>query len=205
VRPYRHKHSDDRRRAIVEAALACFGEHGLEATTIGHVRARATASTGSIYHHFRDKEGLAAEVYRYVLGQYHASLLAALPAFTTARGLVRGVVRHLLEWAAANRDAVKFLVEMRWSTDVRAHDAGIREDTSEMFAAVAAEIERHVRARALRELPHHLYVAVLAGPALALVARWVRDGMRSDLAADANALADAAWKALACEKGGRHV
>jgi AcrR family transcriptional regulator len=204
VKPYQHKHTRDRKRAIVEAALACFGERGLEATTIGDVRRRATASTGSIYHHFRDKEGLAAEVYRHVLGEYHASLLAALPGFPTARALVRGVVCHLLAWAGANRDAVKFLVEMRWSAAVQPFDAGIRKDTSDMFTAVAAEIDRHVRARALSEMPRHLYVAVIAGPALALISRWVREGMEGDLTADADALADAAWRALARDKGERN-
>jgi hypothetical protein len=32
---------------------------------------------------------------------------------------------------------------------------------------------------------------------LTLIARWVRDGMTTDLEGDADALADAAWKALA--------
>src|SRR5262245_41994905 len=109
---YRHSGTGERRREIVEAALACFGEAGVEATTIDDVKTRATASTGSIYHHFRDKEGLAAEVYRHVLGEYHASLRQALPAWSSARALVRGIVRHLVVWVTTNRDAARFLVEM---------------------------------------------------------------------------------------------
>jgi AcrR family transcriptional regulator len=197
---YRHKRTDDRRREIVEAALACFGEAGLEATTIGHVKARATASTGSIYHHFRDKDGLAAEVYRHVLRDYHASLLASLSSWRTARALVRGIVRHLVTWVDANRDAARFLVEMRHSDAVLPFDAGIRDDTGDFLAAVSAGIERHVRSGALRELPTHVYSPVIIGPALMLVAGWVRAGMRNDLTADAEALADAAWNAVAANR-----
>jgi AcrR family transcriptional regulator len=197
---YRHKRTHDRRREIVEAALACFGEAGVEATTIGDVRARATASTGSIYHHFRDKDGLAAEVYRHVLREYHSSLLAELPSWRSARSLVRGIVRHLIAWVDTNRDAARFLVEMRHSDAVLPFDASIRDDTSEFVAAISAALARHVRAGALRALPMRVYAAVIIGPALALVAGWVRDGMRDDLKTDAEALADAAWNAVTAHR-----
>ncbi len=50
----------DRRDQILAAALGAFAEKGFAAATIEDVRERSGASTGSIYHHFGDKEGLAA-------------------------------------------------------------------------------------------------------------------------------------------------
>ena len=193
----RQSRSGGRRREIVEAALACFGQNGLEATTIEDVRSRSAASTGSIYHHFGGKEGLAAEVYRPVLGEYHRSLLALLPELHDGRALVEGVVRHFAGWVSANRDAARFLIEMRFADGVRDFDEGIRQDTAGMLAAVAEELGRRVRNGEIRELPRHLYAPVLIGPVMAAAARWVRDGSEIDLTADAGALAGAAWRALA--------
>ena len=52
-----------RRRAILEAALECFTSYGFAKTTMDDIRVQANASTGSLYHHFRSKEQLAAELY----------------------------------------------------------------------------------------------------------------------------------------------
>ena len=59
----RERASERRKREILEAALACFGELGYEKTTLAEIRARSEASTGSIYHHFRSKEHLFAALY----------------------------------------------------------------------------------------------------------------------------------------------
>jgi AcrR family transcriptional regulator len=53
----------ERRRAILEGALEAFTSKGFAAATVGDVRRLSGASVGSIYHHFGDKEGLAAALY----------------------------------------------------------------------------------------------------------------------------------------------
>ena len=54
--------TENRRRTILAAALACFAEHGYEATTLGQIRERSGASVGSIYHLFASKEEIAGAV-----------------------------------------------------------------------------------------------------------------------------------------------
>ena len=49
----------DRRRQILDAALACFLERGYLGTTIADIRRRSGATTGSIYHFFDGKGALA--------------------------------------------------------------------------------------------------------------------------------------------------
>lgn len=50
--------SERSRAAILEAALQMFSHQGFRGTSIRDVAARAGVSTGSVYHHFRDKEAL---------------------------------------------------------------------------------------------------------------------------------------------------
>ena len=196
---YQQRRTTGRKREILEAALACFAEQGLAATSIEHVRIRSAASTGSIYHHFRDKDGLAAAVYRHVLADYHADLLSKLDTLRTGRELIEGIVEHLVTWVSSHREAARFLVEMRHADAVRGFDDGIRKDTVDLFTAVGTRLQRHAAAGEIHALPTRLYVAILAGPAMAAIGRWVRDGMTADLDADAKALAQAAWRALRAE------
>jgi len=55
--------TERRRRTILYAALQCFSIDGFVDTTIASIRERAAASTGSIYHHFKSKDHLAAILY----------------------------------------------------------------------------------------------------------------------------------------------
>lgn len=47
---------------IMQAALGCIAEKGVERTSIGDIRVAAGLSTGAIYVHFKDKDDLVAAV-----------------------------------------------------------------------------------------------------------------------------------------------
>src|SRR5215470_14374357 len=67
--------SERRRKSILDAALACFLERGVAATTTEEIRDRSGASIGSIYHHFGDKEGLAGALYVEGIRSYQEGFL----------------------------------------------------------------------------------------------------------------------------------
>lgn len=50
--------SERSRSALLEAALALFSSQGYRATSVRDIADRAGTSTGSVYHHFRDKEAI---------------------------------------------------------------------------------------------------------------------------------------------------
>lgn len=50
--------SERSRAAILDAALEQFSHHGYGATSMRDIAARAGVSTGSVYHHFADKEAI---------------------------------------------------------------------------------------------------------------------------------------------------
>ncbi|HZQ37336.1 MAG TPA: helix-turn-helix domain-containing protein, partial [Dehalococcoidia bacterium] len=64
-----------RRRAILTAAVACFAEKGVQATTLEEIRLRAGVSIGSIYYHFADKQQLAHSAYVEGLEGYYQVVL----------------------------------------------------------------------------------------------------------------------------------
>lgn len=55
----------DTRQRLLEAAGEVFGEQGFRAATIRDICTRANANIAAVNYHFRDKEGLCAEVLKY--------------------------------------------------------------------------------------------------------------------------------------------
>src|SRR5579862_903609 len=51
------------RRSVLRHALALFNENGVEATTIDDLRRASGQSVGTIYHHFKNKEGVVAALF----------------------------------------------------------------------------------------------------------------------------------------------
>lgn len=68
------------RASIVEAALSLVAEGGPSAATIAAIAERLGAPTGSIYHRFRSRRLLLAELWLTVVEGYQEGLLAELEA-----------------------------------------------------------------------------------------------------------------------------
>lgn len=185
-----------RRDHILEAAIACFAGKGVGATTIAEIRAASGASTGSIYHHFGDKDGIAGRVYLEVLRRYHDSYLAALGRCATGEDAIKTTVRHYLEWVLEHRDAARLLVEARQAPQVARAEPEIREETRRFLDVAQAHLARFAARGELRPLPPAVLTALLAAPCGALAAEWVRGGQPDDAASQGEALADAVWRAV---------
>src|SRR3954469_15294069 len=99
----------DRRQAILDAALEAIEAKGVLAATLDDIREGSGASIGSIYHHFGDKEGIAAALYVQLLTDWQLGFVKALRNRGAEDG-VRAAVDHHLRWAARNPPAIRFLL-----------------------------------------------------------------------------------------------
>src|SRR5437016_14298453 len=99
-----------RRDAILDAALACFNERGVSGTTIDDVRERASASVGSIYHHFGSKEQLAAALHVEGARSYQSGFLAVLEGQPGARAGIEALVRYHLRWVADHPELARYML-----------------------------------------------------------------------------------------------
>jgi AcrR family transcriptional regulator len=123
------------RRRILDAAARRFAGAGVSATTLEEIRGDAHVSVGAVYHHFADKEGLAAAVWLDALGRYQRGFLDVLRAHPDARPGIAGAVRHHLAWVARHRDLAQILLGAR--------PAGAVELNEPFFAEVRAWWRAH--------------------------------------------------------------
>jgi AcrR family transcriptional regulator len=188
-----------RRKEIIQGALACFTELGFAQTSMADIRRRSNASTGSIYHHFKSKEQLAAEVYLDGIRDYQEGFLAALEEQQGARDGIFTVIRYHLQWVSEHPDWTRYLFQ-------KAHATFIASAT-DVFAGLNAEFMRrcarwlgvHVMAGTVRRLPPDMYVAILLGPLMEYTRLYLAGQTCTPLDRAMTELSSAAWKCLEAE------
>jgi len=85
---------EERRRALIEAAIECLKRHGHEGLSIRRISSQAKVSVGLINHHFPGKDGLIAAAYRH----FNSELVGGLQsAVTSAADSPRARMRAFLE------------------------------------------------------------------------------------------------------------
>lgn len=191
-----------RREEILRAALDAFTERGFAGATIEDVRNRSGASTGSIYHHFGGKEGLAAALYVEGLRDYQQGFLRELRRRRGAEEAVKGAVRYHLRWIARNADLARFIFH-RHETEVRAQtEQPLAQLNRRLFAEAGALLEPYFESGALRQVSLELFNAVLVGPSQEFSRHWLAGRTKTSIKTAERELAEAAWRALRGPKGG---
>jgi AcrR family transcriptional regulator len=84
---------DERRGAILEAALSVFSDLGYTQATLNDVADRLGVTKGCLYHYFESKERLLLELIRHRLG----AAVIATEALSSSEGSPKEVLRRLLE------------------------------------------------------------------------------------------------------------
>jgi AcrR family transcriptional regulator len=185
-----------RREDILRAALDAFVEKGFAAATIDDVRRASGASTGSIYHHFGDKEGLAAALYVDGLAGYQEGFLRRLRAARDPEAAVKALVRHHLRWVEGNPELARFIVGRRETEVLAATEKPMRELNRALLAEVTGLLEPWVASGALKRLPLDVFDAVLLGPCHEFTRHWLAGRTKTPIRSAERSLADAAWDAL---------
>jgi TetR/AcrR family transcriptional regulator, transcriptional repressor of aconitase len=129
--------SDDRRRAIVEAAVPLFARKGFAGTTTRELAAAAGVSEALLFRHFPSKQSLYREIFRLGCeGDPALEKLATLPASTeTAIGIVRFMVRRFVLGGETERGEMDLKMRLMLHSILEDGDYA-----REMFAAVAPRV-----------------------------------------------------------------
>jgi AcrR family transcriptional regulator len=190
----------DPKRVILDAALSAFVELGFEHATTGHIRASAGISNGALFHHFPTKEAIAEALYLRGIASYQEGLLCALEQHRgtdAARATITSAVHHHLAWVEANRDLAWFMYERGRPDWQPAQGAAVRKLNRATAIHVRDWIAPLAAAGMVRDLPLAVLAACVVGPAHFVARRWLSGLIAARPTSFTDALADAAWAALA--------
>ncbi|MCZ6868009.1 MAG: TetR/AcrR family transcriptional regulator [Gammaproteobacteria bacterium] len=185
-----------KRQEILDAALACFTEHGIEATTIGQIRAVAGCSIGSLYHHFKSKEGLWRALFIEGISALNADLLGQLETCRTAEEGVRTVVNQYCEWVSAHPDLARFLVHSRDIIVSPEAKRELRQIHREHLRQVFVWFVPYVQSGDMKQLPADTYVPIISGPIQDYAGQWLSGQLSTPPSEVKDIFADAAWNGV---------
>lgn len=185
----------DRRRQILDAALACFLDKGYAATSMADIRTRSGASTGSIYHFFRGKGGLAEALLREAVSGWANLSAAALDPAATAEQALKSSVRGLMLWAFEHPAQFRFMEEIRGLAPADPDFAAVRNLFEEGRALGAVQYAHMAAVGAVRNLPFAIAHALMLGPAYTYL-RLAEATPPDQATRIANLFAEAAWQAV---------
>ena len=183
--------SDEKRNAILAAAIRIIATQGLSAPTAAIAR-EAGVSNGALFTYFDTKSDLLNHLYLHLKAGMAAATTTGLPLDADLRGQMRHVWDRWVAWAMAHPDQRRALAYLAVSHDVTpaTHDAA-----SQLYAGIAALLERSREHGALRAAPLMFVGALVMGVLDATVNYMTLDAANAPAHADAGF--DALWRILA--------
>ncbi len=167
--------SSTRQLDILKAALNCFIHQGIEATTIDMIREQSGASVGSIYHHFGNKEKIAAALYKEGLRQFSRQLQQSLKKATDIEGAIRSIIQANIDWIVTEPDWARFVFRHRRVLKDADQERAFREEITNSHHVFLSQLEALPDFKRLRVLPQAMYLPVLIGPVHTYAKQWLDD------------------------------
>jgi AcrR family transcriptional regulator len=163
-------HVDDKREAILAAALELFAERGFHGTAVPHIAERAGVGAGTIYRHFASKEAMVNVLYQRWKGMMGASMMGDFPFDQPARVQLAHFGARVFAFARKHPAALKFLEQHHHGTyldeESRALEARLLEPARHFF-------EQQLRARVVRKAPVEVLFAIAWGSLMGVIrAHW---------------------------------
>jgi len=188
--------TEERRRAILAGALQCFDEYGIENTTIQDIQLVAKCSTGSLYHHFGSKEGIAACLFLETFKSMNAVILAELQRCNDARTGVHTVVTQVCQWVSDNTSAARFLLQSRDISLSPGMRAELKREYADIMQSYFSWFTPFVEDGSMKSLPLDTYVPLISGPVQEYARRWLARQVNRSPASLNSVFSDAAWNAV---------
>lgn len=187
---------ESRKDSILKAALFCFTEHGVEATTIDMIREASGASIGSLYHHFGNRERIIGALYLEGIRRYGLVLNGAFTTDSTTEQRVRSVVLGYLGWVAENPDWARFLFNSRGQVEAGPLGDELKSINALHVSRMKAVWEEMQTHGDLRTIPAPCIPALITGPAQEIAKAWLAGRLKGALLDYAEPLAEAAWRSV---------
>lgn len=185
------------RRAVLRHALACFNARGIEAATIEDLRAGSGQAVGTIYHHFGNKEGVAAALFFAGFDDQSRAIAERTRDAPDARAVVAELVAAFAGWVTAQPELAAFLFMARETIAQGPHGKALRERLEARYGPIDARLAEGVRAGLIAELPTELIPALVLGGTESYCRAWLAGRREAKPTAYAGLLAEAAWRGIA--------
>ena len=197
--------TEEKKRQILLVALQCFTEHGTAGTTIEMIREASGMSVGSLYHHFGNKDKIAAAVFiqgmrefAELLNRYlsESSNEEVLSASTKVEQGVKAIVYANVDWIAENPDWARFVFHHRSIVSKAGAGNKLAGDMQVFYQQIISWFRPYAQQGTLRPLSIELLSSLITGPCHDYARHWLAGRYQTPLLEQREELAIAAWNAV---------
>jgi AcrR family transcriptional regulator len=136
--PRKRLSADDRRAAILDAALEVFSRRGYNGASIDEIATAAGISKALIYEHFPSKRDLHVSLLERHVQEIFIRLAQTADTKDPGEVRLRNGVNAFLEWAETNRDAFRLLFRDTFEPEVASVLDRLQNQATGAIAALMA-------------------------------------------------------------------
>lgn len=188
--------TSETQKRILNAALLCFTQYGIEATSIEQIREGADASVGSIYHHFGNKDGIAVALYKEGLRQFTHSLFKDMQAVTSIEQMIAVTIHSNIDWIVENQDWARFVFKHRHVLKENAQEEPFKQEVKTVHQALTNQWLNLKDSELLISLPMEMYQSCLIGPTHHYAREWLDGRVEASPKEMSDYLVNAACRSL---------
>ncbi|MCB0324272.1 MAG: TetR/AcrR family transcriptional regulator [Bdellovibrionales bacterium] len=185
------------RERILQAALELFVEQGYFNTNVPDISKRSRCSVGSIYHHFLNKEEIAAQLYRDGILRFREALSESIDPEEDPEKTIRSIVIAFMRFAEEHHLLSRYLWLARHNEFLSDR---VRRPTTvgfdELGRRLTKVIKKAVRGGDIPPVKAEVFWSIVFGIPLSYVRDWL-DGYTTGSPSGVSAsIASACWAGL---------
>lgn len=184
------------KRIILQKALFCFNEQGIEASTIEMIRSACDSSIGAIYHHFGNKDGLVAALFFAALDDQAKLRVQYLEDAQTMEQAVHALVYSYIDWVDSYPELAKFQFAARFSVARGPHEQQLNERNKMRNRQLFLQLGNLIQTQKQNDLPAELLPSLIIGPAENYSRAWLSGRVINSPRSYRIQLAETAWRSI---------
>ncbi|MDV2469247.1 TetR/AcrR family transcriptional regulator [Acinetobacter chinensis] len=184
------------KRIILNEALDCFLNHGIETTNIEMIRERAETSVGAIYHHFKNKEGIVRSLYLTALQDQAERREQALLEVQSLEDAIKAIVHSYIDWVTDFPDFARFLYLSSAMVKRQEDTAELKQKNQQRNHYLMNLVQKFHDQQVIQIIPHELLLSLVIGATESYCRAWLSHQVKTSPQQYKAALADSAWLSL---------
>ena len=184
------------RRSVLRHALGLFNANGVEATTIDDLKRACGQSVGTIYHHFKNKEGVVAALFFVAFDDQSRAIAERIAGLADGRAVVDALIQAYTEWIGAQPECAHFVFLARDSVAQGPYADDLQRRLQDRYRPIDDVLAREAEAGRILPLPADLIPSLVLGPVEFYARGWLAGRRQAAPAGHAARFATAAWRSL---------
>lgn len=107
---FRPRKGDLKKLEIIEAAISCLHEEGLENTTFEAIAVRIGTRRAHVAYHFSDKSLIFMNAVKYILGTYQGVIIDRMRGINDGQKMLTAYIESAFDWALDHPEQVSVML-----------------------------------------------------------------------------------------------